>query len=361
MSEKERTRIFSMNKSIWKLLQNIGVHKLMLAILLLRAPFDFLNAVLGANMLEQFIRIMELGEKERLWSTFLRFLLLSVLLFAYNMTVWMTISINGNISMHKNFRKRMLAAILRLDAKELEEQSGGDWITRLGNDIDRTCDYLTAPLNYMPMFIALVSFVCTSVILMPLELSLFAVAIAVMFPFFFLSSVVVIRNIPSYKKNAQEKLARYTNWVEAVFTSHTTIRMFQGEESVLEKVDKISREMLHENMKIHRRMATTALINIFSGNLGYLLLLLLGNSMIGESVKDFAMLSKITQYRGEMMRSMMCINTSLGNMRTNLAGANRVEACIDFASHDWLSIIPRKWWMPRGNIQIVSDDWYYII
>ncbi len=318
-----------MDKRLWKMLHSIGVDRVMFLILILRAPFDLLNAMIKSNMLEQFLRIAEQGEKEKIGSTFLTFLLCSVLLFAYNMTVWMTISVTGTVAMHKAFRRRMLGTILDKDCNEVHARSNGFWITGLGNDIDRTCDYLTAPLNFMHLFIAMICFAGSSVILCRMNMTLFVISIAVMLPFFFFSSGVILKPVSTYKRHAQEKLAEYTSWVEPVVNSHTSIRIFAGEELVLQKVEKTSLAIMHENMKGHRRVAASALCNIFSGNLGYLLLLFVGDSMMGTGIRDFAMLGKITQYRGEMMGNVMMMNNSIGNMRTNLAGVERVYGILE--------------------------------
>ena len=48
-----------MNKKVWKILKDIGMLKSFILILLLRLPFDFLNGVISANMLESFIRLAE--------------------------------------------------------------------------------------------------------------------------------------------------------------------------------------------------------------------------------------------------------------------------------------------------------------
>ena len=318
-----------MNKRVWGMLREIGAAEVMLIILLLRAPFDLLNAILTANMLERFIRIAELGEKEKLLGTFLVFLLLSALLFAYNMTVWMTISVNGTVAMHQKFRRKMLGVIMSKDYADIEKRSNGDWITRLGTDIDRTCDYLVAPVNFMHLFIAAVSFLGSSLILIRMNAPLFAITMAVMIPFFMIGTIVMTRKVPEYKKRAMGKLAEYTNWVEPVLASRATIRVYEGEEFVLMKVEELSRDILRENMRAHLRISGSSLCNIFSGNLGYLLLLFVGNSMMGDRIRDFAMLSKITQYRGEMMRDVMIASSCLGNMRTNLAGAERVSEILE--------------------------------
>ena len=86
-----------MNKNVFKILKELGLWKLFALVLLLRLPFDFLNAVLSANMIECFIRLSEVKESENILKTFGIFLLFTFFLFAYNATVWSTISIYADM------------------------------------------------------------------------------------------------------------------------------------------------------------------------------------------------------------------------------------------------------------------------
>ena len=47
--------------------------------------------------------------------------------------------------------------------------------------------------------------------------------------------------------------------------------------------------------------------------------------MMDSEIEDFARMLKITQYRGEMMKSVMMVNNCIGRMKTNLPGVERVE------------------------------------
>ena len=211
----------------------------------------------------------------------------------------------------------------------MEEYSVGDWITRLNSDVDKTADYLTAPINFMHAVIAGLNLILSSVVLIVLNTRLFIVAILIMAVFFYLSAVVIIKKIPAHRKKAQEAYAEYTNWMEPIALSGAAIRIYEGQEIVMNRVEEASNRILRENVTAHRLTAWSAVVNIFSGNVGYLLLLLVGNCMMGSGIRDFAQLSKITQYRAEMMRSVMCVNNCMNNMRTNLTGAERVEEVLN--------------------------------
>ena len=314
-----------MSKKAIRILKETGMLKEFILMMILRAPFDFLNAVLAANMLESFIRLVERKEEAELFHTFGIFLLFTVLLFGYNMFVWAVVSMKINIRFIKRLRMRVYKSLLSRTQQEMEKLSAGDWIERLNSDIDKTDIYLVGPLNFMHKVIALVNISLSAVVLFIINRTMLFVALIITLPFFFLSSIVIIKKIPVFKKRSREHYARFTNWMEPVVNSSETIRIFDGEELVKAKVEEESLEILKNNMKVHKRMSLATGVNSFSGMLGYLLLLFIGNSMMDSEIEDFARMLKITQYRGEMMKSVMMVNNCIGRMKTNLPGVERVE------------------------------------
>ena len=317
-----------MNRKVIKLLKDLGLWKRFVVMFILRLPFDFLAAILNANMLESFFRLMEEGKGERLMHNFWIFLLFSVLLFSYNCLVWSTVSIKADMLFHQKLRMRLMERMFARDQQEMEEYSEGDWITRINNDVDKTVNYITEPLNFMHAAIASFNFILSSVVLAFLNFNMLAVTLMIMLPFFYLSCVVIIRKVPTYKKNAQKSFAVYTNWLEPIVASGDMIAIYDGQEAVMDKVEEVSARIMKENIKAHRLTAWSSFFNILSGLSGYLLLLFMGNSMMGYKVRDFAELLKITQYRGEMMKSGMCVNACISNMKMNLSGVNRVDEVI---------------------------------
>ncbi|MCR4625685.1 MAG: hypothetical protein K5795_06925 [Lachnospiraceae bacterium] len=314
-----------MNRKVRKILEETGMTKDFILVMILRAPFDFINAILSANMLETFIRLAERREEGELLPAFGMFLLFTVIMFGYNMFVWAFVTMKINIRFIKKLRMRVYKSLLKRTGQEMEELSAGDWISRLNSDIDKTDLYLVGPLNFMHLLIAAVNMTLSAAVLFILNRTMLAASLIMTLPFFFLSSVVVIRKIPVFKKNSREHYAKYTNWMEPVIAASESIRIFDGSEIVRAKVEEESLKIMKNNMKAHKRTALASGINTFSGMTGYLLLLFLGNSMMGNELEDFARMMKITQYRGEMMKSVMMTNNCIGRMKGNLPSAERVE------------------------------------
>ena len=314
-----------MNRKVRIILKETGMTKDFILVMILRAPFDFINALLSANMLETFIRLAERKEEGELLPTFGMFLLFTVIMFGYNMFVWAVVTMKINIRFIKKLRMRVYKSLLSRTGQEMEELAAGDWISRLNSDIDKTDLYLVGPLNFMHLLIASVNMTLSAAVLFMLNRTMLEVSLLVTLPFFFLSGVVAIRKVPVFKKNSREHYAKYTNWMEPVVNASESIRIFDGEELVMAKAEEESLKIMKNNMKAHKRTALATGINTFSGMTGYLLLLFLGNSMIGSELDDFARMMKITQYRGEMMKSVMMIHSCVGRMKGNLPAAERVE------------------------------------
>ena len=314
-----------MNKKVIRIIKETGMQKDFILMMILRAPFDFLNAVLASNMLHSFIRLVEKREDGELLTTFGTFLLCTVLLFGYNMFVWAVISMKINIRFIKKLRMRVYKSLLSRTQQEMEKLSAGDWISRLNSDIDKTDLYILGPLNFMHLLISAVNLSLSSLVLFIINRNMLFATLIIMLPFFFVSSVVIIKKVPLLKKRSREHYARFTNWMEPVVNSAEVIRIFEGEELVKARAEEESLAILKNNMKAHRRTALAMGVNAFSGMLGYILLLFLGNSMMGSEIDGISDMMKITQYRGEMMKSVMMANNCVGRMKTNLPGAERVE------------------------------------
>ena len=153
-----------MDRKVSWILKELGLWKTLMVVMILRLPFDSLNAILGANLLERFLRLIQTKGRDELPSAFWTFLLFTVLLFAYNATVWSLISVKANLLLHRKLREKILQSMLDRNGQEMEQYSAGDWITRINADADRTAGYLMEPLNFMHAAIATCNLIVSSVI-----------------------------------------------------------------------------------------------------------------------------------------------------------------------------------------------------
>lgn len=317
-----------MNKEAYRLLKLIGLDRRFIIMVLLRSPFDTLSAILTANIMQSFVELIENGE-DSLWQTVLLFLGLSVLLFAYNMTIWSVIAVKISVSMQKNLRRSVFERIVSLPAERLEGAFGSDWFTRLNSDVDRACNYLNGAVNYIHMVVAAVNVIISSVIMLFINVELYIIGIICLLPFFFLNVLVISRKIVVHKRNAQYNLTEYTNWIDAVCKNRDMLAVFDGEGFIRTKIEEKSRAIMQNNMKAHNRASLSTMMYTFSGMLGYLMTLIRGNDIIGEEMIDFAVLYKMTQYRANMVMSVNLVYNCINNMKGNYVGIERIKEVID--------------------------------
>ncbi len=317
-----------MTKDAYKMLKQLNLHKTFIIMLILRSPFDTLMAVLSANLLNSFLRNIEFTDRAGIIGSFFLFLLFSFLLFAFNMTVWMTLGVKSGVLLQTRLRKKVFDTMLSLSPEKLEAYGTGDWITRLNNDIDMACNYFSMPVSYMHTMIAVVNVVISSVIMLTINIPLYVVAMVCMLPFFLLNTLIITVKIPKFRKSARQAFVRYTEFISPVIASRDVTEIFDGKDFMIKKAEALSNNICRENMKIQRRIAASRLVMTFSGALGYLLLLAAGSTMIGDSLPDFAKLTKVTQYRANMMKSTNCIGDGISNMRNYRIGIERVNEVI---------------------------------
>lgn len=314
-----------MNKEAYRMLKEAGLQKQFIIMLILRLPFDTLNSILTANLMQHFVLLIEQDRRDSLWSSVGLFLIFSVLLFGYNMLIWSTIAVKTGVLMQKKFRLKIFSGIMSLPSEKLQGAFGADWFTRLNNDVDKACNYLIGPVNYMHMLIAILNLLISSVIMLFINIELYVVGIVCLLPFFLLNVMVISGRISVYKAKAQAKLVEYTDWIDVAYKNQDMLAVFDGEAFVRRKIEEQSLGIRRENMKAHNRAALSSMTYTFSGMLGYLLILCRGNEIIGEELMDFSTLNKMTQYRAGMVLSVDIIYNCNNNMKGNFIGVKRIN------------------------------------
>lgn len=313
-----------MNKSAYGMLKDSGQKRIFFVMILLRLPFDTLRAMLAANMLEKFLRVADTGTYEDLFRCFTGFLILSILLFAYNMTVWMTISVRTSVNFHNGVKRNVFKALLNLSAEEMVQESVGDRISRLNNDTDTAINYLNAPVNYMHMVIALCNVICSSLFMLFLNPELYILSVLIAGISFTINTGAVTRGITEILSKSRDKFAGLTGMLSLMLAGKEAVEIYDAREFLISKTEESSRNIMKQNMKAWQKTAVSSMVMTLSGGLGYLVLLIAGDRMMGKRIEDFAKLTKITQYRANMIMSVGLVNDCIVNMRGNLVGVKKV-------------------------------------
>lgn len=317
-----------MSKEVYKMLRQAGMQKKFLCLLILRCPFDYLFSALTANMLCYFIKAMEEKSIFQLVQYFFGFLALCICLFSYNGYVWRLFASKVTVQFQAILRENIVKKMTTEEASEIEKESTGKWMTLVNRDLDLANSFLNGPVNFMHGFIAFVNIVISSIVLNVLSVKLSIISILCIIPYFFISHCYIMKSLTKLQKQVQHQVCNYTNWLEPVIKSAETIEVYDANEFILCKIERESKEILKVNMQIHRKDALQRMLNMLTGNIGYLMLLIFGASMIGTTIEDFGTLTKITQYRANLFGSVAMLIQCLCNMKRNYAGVLHVNEAL---------------------------------
>lgn len=313
-----------MNKLAYSLLKDSGQNKIYILMIVLRLPFDALRAIYTANMLEKFLRAIDSGTYTDLIKNFVIFLILGILLFGYNMLIWMTIAVKTSVGFQNGVKKNVFNALIKMSVSEMSAESVGDRITRLNNDTDTACAYLNAPVNYMHMVIALFNVIATVILMGFLNPVMLLLTVSVSGLFFLINTGLVTRKITEILTKSRAIYAKLTGMISPMIMGKDAVKIYDASNFLIEKAEENSQKIMKQNMKAWQRTAISSFVMTLSGGLGYLILFIAGDKMMGKSIEDFAKLTKITQYRANMIMSIGLVNNCIVNMRGNLVGVKKV-------------------------------------
>lgn len=313
-----------MKSEAYRLLKSTGCSRQFFIMLLLRSPFDILNNILTANMLQCFFKAIMSKDSKELVKSFFFFLFMTSILFGYNMTIWATIAVKVSVLFQKNLRKNIFEKVLALPPEVISKSLGTDYISKLNSDVDKACGYLMSPINYLHMIIAFVNLCISSIIMMIMGIEMYLIGMIVVFVSFGLNTLLISQKISEHKGTAQKKLVQYTDLIGNTAKSWEMLSVFEGGDFLRKKLESESLGILRANMKAHNRLALCNMTFSIAGMIGYLMVLLWGNGIIKSEEADFSALMKATQYRAGAVMSVNVIYNSINNMKSNFVGVTRI-------------------------------------
>ncbi len=182
-----------------------------------------------------------------------------------------------------NLRKELSHKISKMPISYFESKNHGETLSIITNDIDTLSQSLnqgasqliTSIVTLIGIFIMMLSidFVMTLIALIILPLSGFLV-------------MMIVKRSQKYFKRQQEYLGHVNGEVEEMYSSHTVVKVFNAEERVLQKFEQDNDQLYETGWKSQFLSGMMMPIMNFIGNLGYVVVAIVGGY--------FAIIGRIT-------------------------------------------------------------------
>lgn len=172
-----------------------------------------------------------------------------------------------------NLRKAIAQKINRLPLKYFDTNSHGDVLSRVTNDVDTVSQTLNQSLSQ----IITSATTLIGVLIMMLSISVpMSGAALLMLPISAIPVMLVVRHSQKYFKAQQDALGRVNGHVEEVYGGHVVMQAFNAEEQVIVDFDRINQDLYTSAWKSQFLSGLMMPIMMFIGNLGYVVVTILG-------------------------------------------------------------------------------------
>ncbi|MBM6837105.1 ABC transporter ATP-binding protein, partial [Clostridium saudiense] len=170
-------------------------------------------------------------------------------------------------------RKDISEKINRMPLKYFDTKTHGEVLSRVTNDVDTVSQTLNQSLSQMLTAITTL----IGVLIMMISISgIMTIAALLILPISMGLIFGVVKKSQKYFKDQQKFLGNVNGQVEEVYSGHNIMKAFNGEERAIKEFDELNNQLYNSAWKSQFLSGMMMPIMSFVGNLGYVLVSILG-------------------------------------------------------------------------------------
>ena len=172
-----------------------------------------------------------------------------------------------------NMRKDISEKINRMPLKYFDTKTHGEVLSRVTNDVDTVSQTLNQSLSQI--LTSITTLIGVLIMMLSISGTMTLVALLIM-PLSVGLIVGVVKKSQKYFKDQQKFLGSVNGQVEEIYSGHNIMKAFNGEERAIREFDELNEELYNSAWKSQFLSGMMMPIMSFIGNLGYVVVSILG-------------------------------------------------------------------------------------
>jgi len=228
---------------------------------------------------------------------------------------------NVSVKVTYELRREISEKISRLPLKYFDTRSYGDILSRITNDVDTISNTLNQGLSQI---VSSVTTIIGILIMMSSISILMTLTAVLMLPASFFLASFLIKKSQKFYKRQRDYLGQVNGHVEEMYSGHNVMRAFNGERKSIERFDGLNEELYRAGWKSQFFSSLMMPVTIFVGNLGYVVICILGGYLAVIKVIQVGDIQAFIQYV-RMFNMPISQTANIANiMQSTAAAAERV-------------------------------------
>ena len=220
-----------------------------------------------------------------------------------------------------NLRKEISQKINRLPLKYFDSVTYGDVLSRVTNDVDTVSQSLNQSMSQI--ITSATTLVGVLIMMLSISWQMTIVAVLILPISMFLVTAVVKRS-QRYFKIQQESLGQVNGHIEEVYGGHNIMKAFNAEEEAINKFREINTELYDSAWKAQFLSGMMHPIMSFIGNLGYVIVSILGGWLTIRRTIEVGDILSFIQYIRSFNQPIVQVAQISNVLQSTIAAAERV-------------------------------------
>jgi ATP-binding cassette subfamily B protein len=232
---------------------------------------------------------------------------------------WIMSGISAKVTY--KFRQEISQKINRLPLKYFDRSSQGDVLSRVTNDVDTISRTLNQSLTQIITSVTTVVGVTIMMFSISWQLTLIALLIL---PVSMGLIVFVVKLSQRYFKKQQQYLGKVNGHIEEMYGGHIVVKAFNGEAKSIDTFEKLNSELYDSAWKSQFLSGMMMPIMTFVGNLGYVLITIMGGWFAVRKMITVGDIQAFIQYVRSFTQPIAQIANIMNVFQQTAAAAERV-------------------------------------
>lgn len=245
-------------------------------------------------------------------------------------------------------RKEISQKINRMPMNYFDTKTHGEVLSRVTNDIDTLGQSLNQSMTQMITSVATI----IGVLVMMLSISpLMTVVALLILPLSIGFISVIMKRSQKYFRGQQKYLGEVNGQVEEVYGGHNIVKVFNKEKDVIEEFEETNNKLYDSAWKSQFISGMMMPIMQFVGNLGYVVVVILGGYLAAKKVIEVGDIQSFTQYVRNFTQPIQQVAQVANLLQSTAAASERVFEFLEEEEEDQTVPDPVSVEGLQGNVE----------
>ena len=255
-----------------------------------------------------------------------------------------------------NLRKDISKKINKIPMKYFESRTHGEILSRITNDVDT----LQTGINQSVTQLITSTTTLIGVLVMMLSINVWmTLAALLILPVSMFIISKVMKHSQKYFQDQQKYLGEVNGQVEEIYSGHSVVKAFNKEDDVINEFEKTNEKLYSSAWRSQFFSGIMMPIMQFVGNLGYVMVALLGGFMVIKNKIEVGDVQAFFQYIRNFTQPIQQIAQVTNMLQSSAAASERVFEFLDVEEEDQMAEDPVSVNQIEGNVSFEHISFGY--